>query len=180
LLIATTFGVVVVSILVQGLTMAPLLRRLGVVRPGVGRIAYELYRGRLKATQTVLTELDAMSRGGALERPVVESLRRDYEARLAEAEAGLGDLHAERAELQQDELRLVRRRLLMTEREQALEAFHEGLLGREAYDRLVGDVDQRLLALESGEDEPGEPASAPARPPRPAVRPAARPPDGGS
>jgi Na+:H+ antiporter len=180
LLIATTFGVVVVSILVQGLTMAPLLRRLGVVRPGVGRIAYELYRGRLKATQTVLTELDAMSRAGALERPVVESLRRDYEARLAEAEAGLGDLHAERAELQQDELRLARRRLLMTEREQALEAFHEGLLGREAYDRLVGDVDQRLLALESGEDEPEEPASGPARPSRPAVRPAARPPDGGS
>lgn len=154
LLIATTFGVVVVSILVQGLTMAPLLRGLGVVRPGVGLTDYELNRGRLKAAQTVLTELDALSRRGALEAPVVESLRREYQGRVNEAEKTLRALHAERADLREDELRLARRRLLMTEREQALDAYREGSLGREAYDRLVGDVDQRLLALDAGEDRP--------------------------
>ncbi|MGE5231723.1 MAG: cation:proton antiporter [Deltaproteobacteria bacterium] len=154
LLIATTFGVVIVSILVQGLTMAPLLHALGVVRPGVGLADYELNRGRLKAAQTVLTELDALSRRGALEEPVVDSLREEYRARLAEAEENLRALHAERADLRGDELRLARRRLLMTEREQALDAYREGALGREAYDRLLGDVDQRLLALDAGEDGP--------------------------
>lgn len=155
-LVATTFGVVVVSILAQGLTMAPLLRRLGVVRPSAGRTAYELLRGELNAAQTVLGELDAMGRAGAVERPVIETLRQEYEMRVTEAEARLRDLHVEQSDLRRNELRLGRRQLLMVEREQVLEALHEGLLGREAYDRLLADIDRRLVGLDSGEAEPAE------------------------
>ena len=54
--ITMTFGVVVVSILVQGLTMAPLLRVLGIVGEYAARTAYETKRGTLQAADAALAE----------------------------------------------------------------------------------------------------------------------------
>jgi CPA1 family monovalent cation:H+ antiporter len=47
LLVSMTFGVVILSILVHGLTMSPLLRWLGIVRGRQERADYELTRGKL-------------------------------------------------------------------------------------------------------------------------------------
>ena len=148
LLIATTFGVVLLSILIQGLTMAPVLRYLGVARPQMARTAYDRTRGELKATQAALTELDQMLRTGQADRAGLESLRSDYEARLESAKGELQELRGQHADLHAEDLRRARRHLLMVEKAQAIEAVQQGLLSREAYERLLADVDGRLLALD--------------------------------
>ena len=61
LLVSMTFGVVIISILVHGLTMSPLLRWLGIVGGHQERAVYELTRGKLQATHAALEELDRMS-----------------------------------------------------------------------------------------------------------------------
>ena len=58
LLVSMTFGVVILSILVHGLSMSPLLRWLGIVRGHGERAAYELMRGKLQAAHSALEELD--------------------------------------------------------------------------------------------------------------------------
>ncbi|MCA9678398.1 MAG: cation:proton antiporter, partial [Myxococcales bacterium] len=55
-----TFGVVLLSILVQGITMAPLLRRLGVVSAREQRVRYEVQRARLAAVTAALATLRRM------------------------------------------------------------------------------------------------------------------------
>lgn len=62
LLVPMTFDVVILSILVHGLTISPLLRWLGIVRGQDELDAYELTRGALQATRAALTEIDRMSR----------------------------------------------------------------------------------------------------------------------
>ena len=54
LLVSMTFGVVILSILVHGLTMSPLLRWLGIVRGHGDRVAYEFTRGKLQAANAAL------------------------------------------------------------------------------------------------------------------------------
>jgi CPA1 family monovalent cation:H+ antiporter len=49
LLVSMTFEVVILSVLVHGLTMSPLPRRLGIVRGHGDRVAYEFTRGKLQA-----------------------------------------------------------------------------------------------------------------------------------
>jgi Na+:H+ antiporter len=149
LLIATTFGVVLLSILVQGLTMAPLLRRLGVVRGRTSRAAYDRTRGELKAAQAALTELDQMLRAGPAERAGLEALRAEYDARIEGVQAELQRLRTQHTDLHAEDLRRARRHLLMVEKAQAMDAAHQGLLSREAYDQLVAEVDGRLLRLDS-------------------------------
>jgi len=64
LLATMTFGVVILSILVQGLTMAPLLRRLGIVRAQSTRAAYQRAQGELQVANAALEELERMVRTG--------------------------------------------------------------------------------------------------------------------
>jgi CPA1 family monovalent cation:H+ antiporter len=154
LLITMTFGVVVLSILIQGMTMAPLLRWLGIVSGHEARAAYEFHRGSLQAASAALSELESMERHRYTDPDALAEVRADYEERVNDAQAKLHDLHLEREELQSEELHWVRRHLLLVEREQAISGFHEGVLSQDTYERLLSDIDARLLRLESGEEEP--------------------------
>jgi Na+:H+ antiporter len=156
LLVTMTFGVVVLSILVQGLTMAPLLRWLGIVSGQEARAAYEFHRGTLQAANAVLNELESMARTRYTDAEALDEVRAEYEDRIAKAQHQIHDLHLEREALQTEERHWVRRHLLLVEKQQAIAAFHDGLLGQETYERLLADIDARLLRLESGDEEPPE------------------------
>ena len=148
----TTFGVVVLSILTQGLSMAPLLRRLGVVGDGETHKAYELARGQLRTARVARQEIDTLAGSAMMDRTLVTPLEEEYDARIREAEARLRDLHLERSDLRETELRRARRHLLIVEKEQVLESYHQGILGRDAYERLLADIDGRVLRLDEGEE----------------------------
>ena len=50
-----------------------------------------------------------------------------------------------------------RRQLLLVERKHLLDSFHQGMLSQRVYERLLEDVDARLLRLETDEEEPMSP-----------------------
>ena len=55
-LITVTYGVVLISILLQGLTMGPLLNAMGIIPGKQGHVAYEMARGELRAATAALDE----------------------------------------------------------------------------------------------------------------------------
>ncbi|MBL8955519.1 MAG: sodium:proton antiporter, partial [Myxococcaceae bacterium] len=69
-----TFGVVILSILVQGLTMGPLLRRLGLVGQSSADVGYERLRGAARAAAAALDELARMQREGVVHGAVAGEL----------------------------------------------------------------------------------------------------------
>jgi CPA1 family monovalent cation:H+ antiporter len=154
LLITMTFGVVIMSILVQGLTMAPILRWLGVVHADEDRATYDRYRGEIQAANAALAELDVMRSTRAAPVSILGTLRTEYEDRIAKIERKVEDLRIERRRLQEEESKDARRRLLLVEKNQLIDALSRGTLPREAGDRLLAEVDARLLQLESEEAEP--------------------------
>ena len=151
LLVSMTFGVVILSILVHGLTMSPLLRWLGIVRWHQERAAYELTRGRLQAARAALEEIDQMSHVPFTNQEVLADLRREYEEKVERDRSALDELHLEKQQLQAEELQWVRRHLLLKEKGVVIDAFHQGVLNQEVQEKLLADIDTRLLRLESGE-----------------------------
>ncbi len=147
LLVATTFGVVILSILVQGLSMAPLLRWLGVASSHAERADYDRNRSELMAVQAALRELDRMVQSGHGNPAGLAALRAEYEGRLAGVEGELGRMRETHADLHEAELVRARRHLLMVEKAEAIEANHQGLLSRDAYETVLGDIDARLVQL---------------------------------
>ena len=162
LLVSMTFGVVILSILIHGLTMSPLLRWLGIVRGHKDRIAYELTRGRLQATKAALEELTGLTHVHFARPGIIARLRKEYESKVAQDRAALDGLRLEKRQLEKEELQWARRHLLLIEKGEILEAFHRGRLGHTAQEKLLADIDAQLLRLESGEmDEEPEPGKNP-------------------
>jgi CPA1 family monovalent cation:H+ antiporter len=152
LLVTMTFGVVVLSILGQGLTMTPLLQRLGLVSARPARMAYELARGRVQAANAALSALHDLRRTHFAPPDVLDELRHEYEEKIGRAQTEMRAVHLEHDALSSEERQRTRRQLLLVERAQTVEAYHQGALSQQVYEHLIADVDAQLLRLESGED----------------------------
>lgn len=149
LLVAMTFGVVILSILGQGLSMAPLLRGLGIVQVKESLVHYERARVTLQLTNAALTELDSMLAARRVTPEIADDLRRTYRERLSTAEAEIAAVALERTELAESERLRVSRHLLLAEKDQLIVARRTGDISQDLYESLSADADARLLHLDS-------------------------------
>jgi len=144
--------------------MSPLLRWLGIVRGHQERAVYELTRGKLQAAHAALEELDRISHVHFTNPKVLASLRREYDQKVERNSAALDELHIERQQLHAEELQWARRHLLLVEKGVVIDAFHSGHLSQAVQEKLLADIDARLLRLESGEmDKSNEQKPSPDR-----------------
>ena len=83
---------------------------------------------------------------------IIEALREEYRRSMKDSEHELRGLAGSASSLDERERQRVRRRLLITERDQVMRAFRQGTLGRKSLQQLLADIDARLLELETGSD----------------------------
>jgi monovalent cation:H+ antiporter, CPA1 family len=149
-LITMTFGVVLVSLLVQGLSMSWLLRRLGLIQHDDRAFDVDSARGRLQIADTALTELAHMERNRGAPSEVIASIRARYEERRAIAERDVATLHAEGSDSRRDAAVRAMRHLLFVERAHLTDASNAGVLRADVARHLMADVDARLAKLNAG------------------------------
>jgi len=173
LLVTMTFGVVLLTILIQGSTMSPLMKRAGLVDLTKRRNEVEIARGRAVAARAALSELERMQQDFVVSPDVVEEFRARYATKADEAERALVKIRGKEGAAPGTLRRDVRRHILVAEKAALIAAADRGLLGPEPFEEVVGDVDARLLALdeEVGEESSREGAEespdAGPRPPKP-------------
>jgi CPA1 family monovalent cation:H+ antiporter len=136
LIVLTAFGVVLATLVVQGLTLAPLVRLLGL--DGDSSLDEELARARAAMARTGLAELDGRH------DHIADYLRTGYRLALAAAEHGPSDGLEAKRQLGLSGIR-AQRRLLEAMR-------NRGDVGADAYLILQEELDFRQLALAT-EDE---------------------------
>ena len=151
LLVSMTFGVVVASILIQGLSMPFVLRRFGLVRDRQDRLAYDLARGRLQVASAAAHEVERMRAAHAATPELLDALGSRYLSRQEQARAELMQLHSDKRELGAEAAATALEHLLLVERTELTDRLRGGLLTRDAFNRLAADVDDRLVRLRSGE-----------------------------
>ncbi len=149
LLVTMTFGVVIISILVHGLTVSRFLAWLGIVTGGEARETYEFLQGKLRAANAALADIERLGRSSTKDGAVLSDLKAEYETMIQRSEEEIGSLSIDREQLHKEEMQRARRQMLLVERNHLLEAFHEGLLSQEVYEKLIEDVDARLLEMET-------------------------------
>lgn len=153
LMVSMTFGVIILSILIHGLTISPMLSWLGVVRGHEEHAAYELKRGKLQVAHAALAEIDRMSNVHFTDPEVLASLRGEYEQKVERDSAALAEVRLDKRQIQAEELQLARRHLRRVEKDAVIEAFHRGFLSQLVQDRLLADIDTQLLVLESSDTD---------------------------
>ena len=157
LILHLTFGVVLISLLLQGLTIKPLLRYLGLAGRVSDRDLYEEKSAALRATQAAIVELDGMYSKKAITSLVYDGVRSGYTQRVQQLEEDIGQIHVEKAELVEGEQLALRRHLLIIEKDSIRHTYHRGLISQHVFQTLEEDLDERSIGLDP---EPGavEPA----------------------
>jgi CPA1 family monovalent cation:H+ antiporter len=135
-ILVMTFGVILFSLLVQGLTMKPLLKRLRLIRAGGDLAEYENTQARLRAINAALNLLEVRSRAGQVPPDVLKELRDEYEQRRQNQREHLSRLNIQTPALRDQAVVTERRALLQVEKSTLRD--------------LSADVDRRLHDLDSG------------------------------
>lgn len=152
LILHLTFGVVLISLLVQGLTMKPLLEKLGLVGKSPNRDRYEEKRAELGAAKAALDELDAMHARKAIPTPIHDSLVAEYKARMAQLDNEVKEVQLAKGEIVEAEEEAMRRHLLAVEKDSIRETLHEGRIGQRVFQTLDERLDERSVLLEAHHD----------------------------
>lgn len=148
LLINMTFGVVILSIIIQGLTMSPLLRKLQVLATAETQKVYDLERANLRAASAALKEVERMIGDRVAHIDLLESLKAEYKSKQEQSEKAIRELHIETNQLRETELCTTKRHLLLVEKDVLMQAFHDGFISQDAMDKSLEDINAKLLLLE--------------------------------
>lgn len=89
---------------------------------------------------------------GGVREDILRDLRAEYVGQAEDAEVKIQGLQLRAAELLEEERDAARRHVLLVEKDAILAAHAKGLIGQEAMETLLADVDARLFRLEAGQE----------------------------
>jgi CPA1 family monovalent cation:H+ antiporter len=148
-IVTLVFGVVLLSIFLQGLSMTPLMRLLGLVSPVNALREYELFKTKVSLLQDALDEIERLKKRRMLHAKSAQELSQELQAELQEAEKEL-DAHApDKEAMLTEEMLRTRRRLLMEQQNALLDRYQNGLLSYDTFEELKSQIDAKLLELEN-------------------------------
>jgi CPA1 family monovalent cation:H+ antiporter len=160
LLLNLTYGVVLFSLLVQGLTMRPLLARLGLTVDDQQRQIYQARRAQLLLLRAGWRELRRLEDDAVLSPRVYAQLDAQYRAAGEQIEAELEGLYNDQSVFEAEEQRSTQTHLLQVERSTLQELRRQGLVDDDTARKLAESLDTRLVAVRSGVIDQAAPAAA--------------------
>ena len=135
-----TFGVVLFTLLVQGLTIEPLIKRLGLAK--ISRSAEQQRQlAQLMMLRASRRELDTLQEDGLLAQPTWQAITDMTEEHMQSV------LH-NHPELERTVLVEARQDLLRAKRNALAEALHLSVISEEVYREQLGQLDRQLLIWE--------------------------------
>jgi CPA1 family monovalent cation:H+ antiporter len=141
---AMTFGVVLFTILIQGFSMSPVLRKLGVVKNVEDRTEFELRRAQAVASRASLDRAKEMYQQGLISHKsweIISKVLEELSSGLSAQSADWLDLHPE---LAFEELDDTWREILRVQRNTSLQLLTNDVISEETYQRLTTQIDTAL------------------------------------
>jgi Na+:H+ antiporter len=165
-LIVAAFGVVLFTLVVQGLTIQPLLEFLKLVPVAQTHRDAEIARARLLSLRAVEHRLNRLRDEGTITQAVHTSLTAEYDSTAGELEERLRMLYQQHPDLTQSEIGMARLEALRAERSALFDLNRRGVISDDVYRELTTEVDSELQhfmrtpaqrrAAERGPEAPGE------------------------
>lgn len=154
IVLTLTFGVVAFSMVVQGLSIKPLIRGLGILT------TKDDESDRIRAQQIALSsarsELDEMLKAHLLSAPVHEKLRREFDARLLTMSEQISEIYSKDSGRAESEMQTAKTRLLAAGKSAIEDAIRDGLIspqnGAKTTDAMESQIDEVVAKLLKGSD----------------------------
>ncbi len=151
-IIELVFGAVLFSLVGQGLSLPWLVKRLKIGKSSDAMEQVGELQIQLIAAKAAQDELDSLLKSGVLPKAVYEELWASYQARVAQSERVLRDLHNQyrAGQLKSDRsgLDTIRRQLLLAEKGAVRDALRKRIVPEDLVQPYIKNLDEKLLSLE--------------------------------
>jgi CPA1 family monovalent cation:H+ antiporter len=151
-LVVLTFAVVVVSLTVRGLTMRPLMRRLGFFKISDVRQDYERRVGELVGAEAALLDLESMRRTRKVSSDIYSATRLRYNEQIERLVHEIGELVSKHDFLRNEEIRKVGHSGLLARRSAIQQMKASGQLTDSVAENLMAEIDEQLVGIEAGDE----------------------------
>jgi CPA1 family monovalent cation:H+ antiporter len=146
LIIFLTFAVIFVTLVLQGLTLPALIRRVGVRRDGTEEA--EEIRARLVATKAALAELDELADEEWTREDTIDRMRRLYEYRKRRFAARAGKIEDDGYEDRSLAYQQTVQAVLAAQRDALVQLRNHGEISNETMNQVIRDLDLEESRLE--------------------------------
>lgn len=148
LILMMTFGVILFSLIVQGLTVEPLLKRLGLIGRQATQDEYEIISARKAMLSAAMQEIDKVGRTGGITQERAQQLKTEYASRIEQLDDDLRNLHLLDEDLSLSQARGIKRRLLQLQKSVLRQRNLDGTISDEPMRELLAELDEELHALD--------------------------------
>ncbi len=138
-LLTMTFGVVAFTIVVQGITMKPLIRLLGIGKNDDDD--YSRARVRRRAIASALSELGSLANQQLVSRPVYSQLRQELDARLENANTAVDAILGDDQSRLSEEFQVARARVTAAEKSAIEQAMQDGWVSANTASKMIDEAD---------------------------------------
>ena len=143
LILAIATAVIVISLIVQGLTLEPLVRRAGIARPA--DVRHEQTVARLRLAEAALARLDELAAGDCAADDVIDRARASLQARIGRTRARIDGTEAAEPDGLTD--RELRRDLNAAEHAELARLYDDGTISQATRQQLQRGLDLEAARL---------------------------------
>ncbi|RLD09055.1 MAG: Na+/H+ antiporter [Chloroflexota bacterium] len=139
------FGVVLFTLLVQGLTMKPFLTRMGLIQESPAQEEYNGLNARVIMSRTAYNHLKNMYQEGLLSRPVWELLSKPIESHTNKLLNAAARAVQTDPEIESRELETAISEALNSERAALQDLLRDGKISETTFSKLIQEVDSAIM-----------------------------------
>lgn len=139
------FGVVLFTLVVQGLTLRPLLKRSGLVQVNVAQLMYERQHAQLIAVRAGQARLQRMHQQGVISIHTINTIQPVLDQQIEQlTDKVLETLHEEPA-LAKQEVAKAWLEALRVQRNTVMSLYHDNIINEETTSSLIAEIDLLLM-----------------------------------
>ena len=146
---AMVFGLVLFNLLVQGITMGPLVRSLKLVQRTATQDEYERRHARAVASRAAHAHLEQRFHEGLLSHQTWENLTALFQRRTEALTEAVGDVIRTDPSVETEELDTAWREALRAQRSTFTQLLRDGVITEDTFSSLVGEVDLALTETDT-------------------------------
>ena len=148
-IVTMVFGVVLLSILIQGITMPFLIKlfKLNITKEKI--LEYEEIKTKIKLIQNVINYLNELKSKMLINENIYTELIKEYRDKLNTLSQKLQSLNIDINDYKQQESLKIKREILMREKEYLLELYRSGNISNKTYKKIADEIDAQIFELEN-------------------------------
>ncbi len=143
-LLAMTFGVVLFTLLVQGVTMDMLVKKTGIIERTESKIEYERRHARFVANRAAFVHVGEMNNAGLISNYIWQQMQAVLKKRETFLLDALQEVLTENPSVEIEELDTARNEALRIQRTTLSKLLREGVISETIYGELISEVDQAI------------------------------------